>query len=214
MNRAAADGRAPGTGPVPSAAAPARATRSAVRAAALARAARTAAPAAGPASARELFRKAATGVTVLTTRSADGRPLGLTASAVTTLSLEPALLLACVSVNSTTLPSIRAHGAFAVHLLHADQSTLAEVFAGRTGKSGAARFAGVPFRWKQGVPVLTRALGWAVCTLQDERRYGDHSILVGGLTLHTQNEGDPLIWHDQGFRTLMARERQDALLDS
>ncbi|WRZ87643.1 flavin reductase family protein [Streptomyces sp. NBC_01007] len=214
MNRAAAGGQAPGTGPVPSAGAPARATRSAARSAALARAARTAAPAAGPASARELFRKVAAGVSVVTTRGADGRPLGLTASAVTTLSLEPALLLACVSVNSTTLPAIRAHRAFAVHLLHADQSTLAEVFAGHTGKSGAARFAGVPFRWKQGVPVLTRALGWAVCTLRDEQRYGDHSVLVGDLTLHTQNEGEPLIWHDRRFRTLTAREPQDALVDS
>lgn len=189
-----------------------RATRSAARVAALSRAARaTAAPAGDDArSARELFRRVAGGVTVITTRGPDGRPRGMTVSAVTTLSLEPPLLIACLSAGSHTLEAIRAHGAFAVHLLHAEQSALAESFAGRTGKTGAARFAGVPFRWTRDVPVLTRSLARAVCVLEDERRYGDHSVVVGRVVQHAEDDGEPLIWHDRGFRTLTARERPDA----
>jgi flavin reductase (DIM6/NTAB) family NADH-FMN oxidoreductase RutF len=157
-----------------------------------------------------LYRKLAAGVTVVTTCGPDGEPLGLTASAVTTLSLRPPMMLACLSSTSATLAAIRTRRAFAIHLLRADQSALAGVFA---GKAGPGKFAGVEFQWALGIPVLADALGWAACVLAEERGYGDHSVVVGHVTSVRSGPGEPLIWHDQTFRGLSTRERQDALAD-
>lgn len=160
-----------------------------------------------PESCLDLYRKLAAGVTVVTTCGPDGEPLGLTASAVTTLSLHPPMMLACISSGSATLAAIRTRRAFAIHLLRADQSALASVFA---GKAGPGKFDGVEFQWSLGIPVLADSLGWASCVLADERRYGDHSVVVGRVASVRSGGGEPLVWHDQRFRGLVTGERQDA----
>ena len=73
----------------------------------------------------------ATGVTVITSLGADGRPVGTTASAVTSLSLDPPLVLACFDLGSLTLRAIREHGAFVVNVLAAAQRHLSANFARR-----------------------------------------------------------------------------------
>ena len=81
----------------------------------------------------EEFRHAmghfATGVTVITSLDADGRPVGTTASAVTSLSLDPPLILVCFDLGSLTLRAIRDHGAFVVNVLAAEQRQLSVNFA-------------------------------------------------------------------------------------
>ena len=66
----------------------------------------------------------ATGVTVITSVGADGAPVGTTANAVTSLSLDPPLILACFDLGSLTLRAIRGHGAFVVNVLAAAQRQL------------------------------------------------------------------------------------------
>ncbi|MEV6974085.1 flavin reductase family protein [Kitasatospora sp. NPDC093806] len=154
-----------------------------------------------------LYQQLAGAVTLVTTCGPDGEPLGLTASAVTTVSLRPPMVLACLSTGSATLAALRSRRAFAVHLLRAGQAALATVFA---GSGGSAKFTGVEFQWELGVPVLGGTLGRAVCTLADERVYGDHSLVVGHVvSVRTataeERDGDgPLLWHDRRFRTLAA----------
>ena len=75
----------------------------------------------------------ATGVTVITSVGADGEPVGITASAVTSLSLDPPLVLACFDLGSQTLRAIRGHGAFAVNVLAAAQRHLSANFVGEHG---------------------------------------------------------------------------------
>src|ERR1700735_2873973 len=73
----------------------------------------------------------ATGVTVVTTVDADGQPAGTTAHAVSSLSLDPPLILVCFDRSSKTLESVQAHGAFAVNVLGARQQHLSANFARR-----------------------------------------------------------------------------------
>ena len=73
----------------------------------------------------------ATGVTVVTSVGADGTPVGTTANAVTSLSLDPPLILVCFDLGSVTLRAIQGHGAFVVNVLAAAQRQLSANFARR-----------------------------------------------------------------------------------
>lgn len=156
----------------------------------------------GPGAARclGLYAKLAAGVTVVTARGEDG-PLGMTVSAVTSLSARPPLLLACLRDGSRTLAALRAHGVFAVHLLREEQHDLATRFAGPT-TTAAQRFAGTDIRQVLGTPVLADTLAWSVCLLEDARRYGDHHLVVGRVAAVHVGGGRPLLWHDRRFRAL------------
>jgi len=73
----------------------------------------------------------ATGVTVVTSVGIDGQPVGTTANAVSSLSLDPPLILVCFDRSSQTLEAVLAHGAFAVNVLGARQQHLSANFARR-----------------------------------------------------------------------------------
>src|SRR5690348_5369262 len=113
---------------------------------------------------KDLFRRVmgsfASGVTVITTQAPGEPPRGFTASAVSSLSLEPRLLLVCISNVSATLGAIRAAGAFAVNIMANEQQALAQRFSGRV----EAKFTGVA--WEPGtlgMPLLGGALAYAEC---------------------------------------------------
>ncbi|NUP20799.1 MAG: flavin reductase family protein [Streptomyces sp.] len=156
----------------------------------------------GPGAARclGLYAKLTAGVSVVTARGEDG-PLGMTVSAVTSLSARPPLLLACLRDGSRTLAAVRAHGVLAVHLLREEQYDLAGRFAHPTIPA-AQRFAGTDTRQVLGVPVIAGALAWSVCLVADVRRYGDHHLVVGQVAAVHVGGGRPLLWHDRRFRAL------------
>jgi flavin reductase (DIM6/NTAB) family NADH-FMN oxidoreductase RutF len=93
----------------------------------------------------ELFRKVAasfaSGVTAITTGS-NGRYHGMTASAFTSLSLNPPLILVCLDLNSTTLSVIKEHAQFAVNILSREQEWISQALASR----GRHDLAGIPSR--------------------------------------------------------------------
>jgi flavin reductase (DIM6/NTAB) family NADH-FMN oxidoreductase RutF len=127
------------------------------------------------------FRQAighfATGVTVVTSVGADGEPVGTTASAVTSLSLDPPLVLVCFDRTSLTLQAVRAHGAFAVNVLAAPQRHLSANFARR---GLAAAWDGVRHRpGPTGSPRLDGVLAALECTVENSVPGGDHEIVVG-----------------------------------
>lgn len=126
---------------------------------------------------RHVMGHFATGVTVITSVGADGRPVGTTANAVSSLSLDPPLLLACFDRSSQTLTAIRAHGAFAVNVLAAPQEELSDNFA-RRGPD--ADWDGVP-HWPglTGSPRLHGVLATLECTVEHRLPGGDHEIVVG-----------------------------------
>jgi len=122
----------------------------------------------------------ATGVTVITSLGADGEPVGTTASAVTSLSLDPPLVLACFDLGSQTLRAIRGHGAFAVNVLAAAQRHLSANFARR---GLAAAWDGVRHRrGRTGSPRLDDVLASLECTVEHRVSGGDHEIVIGRVT--------------------------------
>jgi flavin reductase (DIM6/NTAB) family NADH-FMN oxidoreductase RutF len=121
----------------------------------------------------------ASGVTIVTSLGPDGGPVGTTASAVSSLSLDPPLMLVCLGRTSATLAALRAHGAFAVNVLAARQQDLSAHFA-RSGN--AASWSAISSRpGTTGLPLLDGAVATLECELEQCVSAGDHEIVVGRL---------------------------------
>lgn len=122
---------------------------------------------------RATMSRLPSGVSVITTRSGD-TPVGMTASSVTPLSLDPLQLLVCVGNHLFTRKAIALHGRFGVNILGEGSPDLARQFASR-----GDRFAGVDHVDEHGVPMLRAAIAGIVCEVAGELPGGDHTIFVG-----------------------------------
>jgi 3-hydroxy-9,10-secoandrosta-1,3,5(10)-triene-9,17-dione monooxygenase reductase component len=140
-----------------------------------------------------------TGVTIVATSSDDG-PAGATANAVSSLSIEPMLMLACLDRGSRTLLAVQAADRFSVSVLHDGQVGIARSFA--TKKPVAEKWAGVAWSERDGLPAIDDALLWVACDLQDVITAGDHVILTGAVTDLTTAAGRPLVFHGGDYAAL------------
>ncbi len=132
----------------------------------------------------------ATGVAVVTTRTEEGCH-GMAVNSLTSVSLDPCMLLFCVKHGSKTGAAIKERGAFAVNLLAGDQHHLINQFCGNPDD----RFAGVPMVMSEcGLPVLGGSLAHLCCTIADIHVSGDHDIVVGRVHALAENGGDPLVF--------------------
>lgn len=135
---------------------------------------------------------------VITTRKPDGRPCGLTANAVCSLSLDPPLVLACVERAADTHDCILGARCFAVGVLAQDQERLARRFAAAI--TAEEKFEGTAFREERtGAPVLEGALAWLDCTLWRHYDGGDHTIFVGEVVAADAHGGQPLVFYRGGY---------------
>jgi 4-nitrophenol 2-monooxygenase / 4-nitrocatechol 4-monooxygenase, reductase component len=123
---------------------------------------------------RQAIGRFATGVTVITARDGD-RLAGMTASAVASLSLEPPMLLVCVSNRLPTHDALDRARRFGVNVLGERDDALALRFA----RPAEDKFAGVRLTEKHGVPLLDRAIARFVCDVHERLPGGDHSIFTG-----------------------------------
>ncbi len=130
----------------------------------------------------------ATGVAVVTCTGPDG-PAGLTTNAITSVSLDPLLLLVCFDNGSRTLEAVRGAGRFAVNVLHAGQEELAAVFASKRVQT--EKFDAVTHRIEHDVPVLDDALAWIACDVHELHPAGDHTIAVGAVIDVWASAGEP-----------------------
>ena len=125
---------------------------------------------------RALMGRFATGVTVVAAQSDDG--IGaMTASAVTSVSLEPLLLLVCFRNESRLLPGLLAAGVFSVNVLSAAQADVSRFYGGRAQGD-------CPARWRTdstAAPVLEGALATFVCRVDSVHRAGDHTVVYGSV---------------------------------
>ena len=126
---------------------------------------------------RDVMGHFATGVSVVTARGGGGAPVGTTANAISSVSLDPPLLLACLARGSETLAAIRGEGRFAVNVLAADQRHHSDRFA-RKGDAVLAHEVGFDDH-EAGVPVLPGALATIACEVSAIHPAGDHEIVVG-----------------------------------
>jgi flavin reductase (DIM6/NTAB) family NADH-FMN oxidoreductase RutF len=142
----------------------------------------------------------ATGVTIVTARSEDGTPIGLTANSFTSVSLDPPLLLVCIANKAGSAPVLRDAGHFAVNVLQIGQQPTSNRFAGK----GEDRFAATPWEeGESGLPVLTGSLGIFECRQHAVHEAGDHFILIGHvLRARFEPRRDPLLYFRGKYRRL------------
>ena len=116
------------------------------------------------------------GVAIITTRTPDGVPYGLTTTAVSSVSADPPTLLVCVDVGSRTLPALRTTRRFIVNFMRAGRGDLCLLFASKADD----KFANVAVRDSPtGLPLLEHdVLAWVECTTEQELVVGDHVVLL------------------------------------
>jgi 4-nitrophenol 2-monooxygenase / 4-nitrocatechol 4-monooxygenase, reductase component len=140
---------------------------------------------------RRVLGHFATGVTVLTTCDADARPTGLTASAFSSVSLDPPLVLICVDHKSQSYPALKDRGCFAVNILRADQQAVSRRFASQR----LDKFDEVPHTISdRGLPLIHGAIAQLECTTVSVHVEGDHTIFVGRVERAHAEAGEPLMY--------------------
>ncbi len=139
----------------------------------------------------------ATGVTIVTARTADGTLVGLTANSFNSVSLEPPLVLWSLSHSAASMPAFQAGSHYAINILGADQQALAMRFAAK----GVDRFADVDFvEGVGGAPLLAGAAASFECFNRSRYDEGDHVIFVGEVERCAHREGaSPLLYHGGKF---------------
>ena len=141
---------------------------------------------------RRLMSRWTTGVAVVTSSDGTG-PRGATTNALTSLSLEPPLVLVALDRGSNTLRAAQESGRFCVNVLAAGQEDLARRFA--TTASGEETLAGVAHELVGDMPVLDGVRAWLVCALEQEVVGGDHAFLVGRpLEAGGDQDAQPLVF--------------------
>jgi flavin reductase (DIM6/NTAB) family NADH-FMN oxidoreductase RutF len=146
---------------------------------------------------RRILGHWASGVSVVTTRTPAGRPCGLTANAISSLSLDPPLVLACVERDADTHDCIVTTRKFAISILAESGERLARLFATAHAEQ---KFDGIAFRDEvTGAPVLEDAIAWVDCELHAQYDGGDHSIFIGRVVAGDAREGAPLLYYRSGY---------------
>ena len=163
---------------------------------------------------RQAISAFASGVTVITT-VADGGPVGMTASAVSSLSLDPVLLLVCINTRLTTHRAVERSRRFVVNVLGEGQQELALHFARRADE----KFEGIPLREEHELPVLDEAIAYFVCDLHEQFPGGDHSIFTGLVrACGVDNWRRPLVYFQSSFGSIrdhrLEQEQEIALWDA
>lgn len=148
---------------------------------------------------RQLLGRFATGVSIVTARAADGRPAGMTASSLASVSLEPPLLLVAVDQANDMHDVLRASRHFAVNILASHQEALSRRFA----ETDPNRFDGVGYReGRNGAPLIEDALAHIECAMHASVPGGDHTVFFGLVTGGDVTDLRPLVYFGSGYANL------------
>ena len=150
---------------------------------------------------RTVMGQFATGVTVVTTLD-DGRPLGITVNALSSVSLDPPIVMVALDRKRFIVPAIDESRRYAVSILAEDQHWLSDCFAGASVTPARDAFCGAA--WHPGVtglPILAGAIASLECDVMDRFAVGDHFLYVGRVTGLALDEPDapPLLYHRRRY---------------
>jgi flavin reductase (DIM6/NTAB) family NADH-FMN oxidoreductase RutF len=143
----------------------------------------------------------ATGVTIITTAAADGKPYGLTCNSFASVSLNPPLVLWSLGIFSQGMSIFQDASHFAVNVLGASQQALATKFA----KSSDDKFSGL--KWTPGLgnaPLLADVVATFQCRAANRYYGGDHVIFLGAVEAYTYNRREPLLFARGGYGRFLA----------
>jgi flavin reductase (DIM6/NTAB) family NADH-FMN oxidoreductase RutF len=152
---------------------------------------------------RLAMRRLAGGVSIISGTGPDG-PLGVTATAVTSLTAEPPSILCCLNRSLELETAVKQTGRFGVNMLRADHHDLAKRFAGMHGVRGSAKFEQGNWRMlPRDVPALSDSLVSFDCRVGDVVEVGTHSIFVGLIDdVYFGESGGPLVYCNGAFASL------------
>lgn len=152
------------------------------------------------------MRRLAASVCIIATRTADGRQLGLTATAICSVSADPPTLLVCINRSSATHDAIRDAGIFSVNVLAREDRSLADRFAGRIDPNEKFALG----RWgerESGPPLLESALAGFSCRVAHAVDVGTHGIFFGAVTgVALRQGGEPLLYAGGSFGGFAAHD--------
>jgi flavin reductase (DIM6/NTAB) family NADH-FMN oxidoreductase RutF/DNA-binding GntR family transcriptional regulator len=162
---------------------------------------------------QDIFRNVighfASGVTIITSRH-DGTDYGMTASAVSSLSMDPPMLLVCVNDRNPTAAAITQSGAFAVNILKDSQAHLAEQF----GRPGEDKFNGIETHYGRfGEPYLSEALAYMECEVKEDVRGGTHHVYLSEVKNAVAQDGHPLTYFRGTFGRFLQAEDESLYQD-
>jgi flavin reductase (DIM6/NTAB) family NADH-FMN oxidoreductase RutF len=162
-------------------------------------------PAVDPVQFRQVMGQFATGVTVLTTVH-EGRFHGMTANSVTSVSLDPLLILVCLMREARTCLAIEQAERFAVNILGEHQEELSRRFA----RPGQDHFDGLDVvTGPHGLPLLPDCLAYLACQVTEIVQAGDHDVVFAEVD-HCRVSADggaPLLFFQGGYRKLPGMTR-------
>ncbi len=149
---------------------------------------------------RQIMGHFASGVTVITTAH-EGLLHGMTANAVTSVSLNPLLLLICIDKSAHAHEQVEKMGKFAVNILSEDQEDISRLFAA-TAEPEQNSLRGAAYHFgPNGCAVIENALAYLECKVVDHCEGGDHTIFIGEvLDGDLMREAEPLIFYRGGYR--------------
>jgi flavin reductase (DIM6/NTAB) family NADH-FMN oxidoreductase RutF len=149
---------------------------------------------------RDALGRFATGVTLATCRGLDGRAVGLTVNSFNALSLEPALVLWSLRLQSPSLPDFDAAPMFAINVLAEGQVELSRRFAASTM---AARFdEGLWHAGLGGAPLLGGCAAHFECETVSRQDAGDHRLYIGRVLRLQSQPVPPLVFHAGHYHLL------------
>jgi flavin reductase (DIM6/NTAB) family NADH-FMN oxidoreductase RutF len=153
-----------------------------------------------PDSYRSVLGRFASGITVVTTRDAAGRDVGMTASAFCSVSLRPPLIQVCIDQHASMYDALMQAERFGVNILAAEQEALSRRFA---SMDSSHRFDGIGYeRGDSGVVLLDDALAHLECMVVGRYEAGDHTIFIGEVERATARDARPLLYYRGGYAQL------------
>ena len=148
---------------------------------------------------RDVLGSFATGVTVITAVDGTGQRRGMTASSVSSVSLDPPLVSCCVDHGADFHAAMNQAAHFGISILSADQSSISNQFASRKVKD---KFEGVESETGvNGVPLISGAIATLVCEPYARFEAGDHTIFVGRAIAGECKPGEPLLHFRSNYTT-------------
>lgn len=153
-----------------------------------------------PDSFRSVLGRFASGITVITSIDAEGRDVGMTASAFSSVSLQPPLIQVCVDRAASMFDALLHAERFGVSVLAAEQEALSRRFA---AVDSSHRFDGIGYsRGDNGVVLLDDALAHIECRMASKMEAGDHMIFIGEVERANARDARPLLYYRGGYAQL------------
>ena len=142
-----------------------------------------------------------TGVTVVTALDGE-RPFGITVNALSSVSLDPPLVMVALDRRRFLTPIVRAAGRYAVNILSEDQQALSDCFAGAPVEPGREAFCGATWHTgSTGMPLIDGAIATLECTVVETFSAGDHDLFIGRVDalVNVDHHPRPLLYYRRRY---------------